>query len=260
MEIANSVPRIAFFDIETAPITGLSWGIFDTNLIHVIEPTFMLCYALKWAGNKRVTTRALCDFPAYEKNRYDDKALVTKLHEEMSGADIVVAHNGDAFDLKKINARFAVHGLGPLPPLKSIDTLKIARRHFKFDSNKLDNIGRYLGVGRKLAHTGKDLWLGCMSGDAKAWKLMRRYNAQDVHLLEAVYDKIKPWDKSHPNIPAYSDRCGCPVCSSINVQLRGFNIAKTRRTQRLQCQDCGHWYSGETIKGVPLQPLHSKTA
>jgi hypothetical protein len=48
-------------------------------------------------------------------------------------------------------------------------------------------LGHFLGIGRKLNHTGKALWLGCMSGDPKSWKKMRRYNQQDVRLLEAVY-------------------------------------------------------------------------
>lgn len=241
-------PRIAFFDIETAPIDGYTWEMFDTNVFHVKRPTYMLCYAIKWADQKKVTTRALCDYPGYLNDRENDKALVTDLHKDISSADIVVAHNGDSFDLKKAAARWIVHGLPPPPPVKTIDTLKLARRSFKFDSNKLDNIGRYLGVGRKLPHTGKDLWIGCMEGDPKAWRMMRKYNAQDVTLLEAVYLKIRAWSANPPNLSGYSLKPGCPVCQSTKVQMRGVNVAKTRRTQRLQCQDCSHWFSGATVK------------
>lgn len=241
-------PNIAFLDIETAPISGLSWTIWDTNLIHVIEPTFILCYAIKWAGQETVKTHALCDYPGYKRNKACDKALLSELWKALDKADIVVAHNGDAFDIKKINSRLLVHGFEPPSPYKTIDTLKIARKHFKFDSNKLDNIGLYLQVGRKLPHTGKDLWLGCMSGDARAWRTMRRYNAQDVRLLESVYEKVKPWASSHPDLRAYTGRTGCPVCKSQKVQCRGFNVAKIRKTQRMQCQDCGHWYAGRVIR------------
>jgi DNA polymerase III epsilon subunit-like protein len=65
----------------------------------------------------------------------------------MDEADLICAHNGDAFDIKKINSRLIVNGFKPPSPFKTIDTLKIARRVFKFDSNKLDNIGRYLSRG-----------------------------------------------------------------------------------------------------------------
>jgi uncharacterized protein YprB with RNaseH-like and TPR domain len=241
-------PRIAFIDVETAPIDALVWTMFEANVIHVNEPTYLLCYAIKWVGQSRVTTRALCDYPGYARNKKSDKALLADLWADLDGADILVAHNGDSFDFKKINARLLVHGYKPPSPFKTVDTLKIARRHFKFDSNKLDNIGRYLQVGRKLPHTGKDLWLGCMRGDAKSWRTMRRYNAQDVHLLERVYEKLKPWASNHPALTTYTERPGCPVCSSTHTQQRGFNVAKTRKTPRLHCQDCGHWFTGSVKK------------
>lgn len=243
-----AAPKVALIDIETAPITGLSWTIYDTNLIHVLEPTYILCYAIKWLGQKKTTTRALCDYPGYSKNKKSDKALLADLWRDLDAADIVIAHNGDAFDIKKINSRLVTHGLPSPSPYKTIDTLKIARRNFKFDSNKLDNIGRYLEVGRKLPHTGKDLWLGCMNGDPKSWRVMRKYNAQDIVLLEEVYQKIKSWDRSHPNLAIYDDTNGCPTCRSTNIQARGFNVAKTKKTQRLHCQDCGSWFSGKATK------------
>lgn len=240
-------PAIAFLDIETAPIRGLSWEIYDTNLIHVEEPTFILCYAIKWKGQKKVATHALCDFPLYKKDKSNDIDLIRKLWDDLDSADIVIAHNGDAFDIKKINARFLVHGLQPPTPFKTVDTLKIARRHFRFDSNKLDNIGRYLQVGRKLAHTGKDLWLGCMRGEPDAWRLMRRYNARDVELLESVYEKLKAWSPGHPVLTSYlapSPRVACPTCTSTNTHRRGWNVARHKKTPRFQCQDCGHWFYG----------------
>ncbi len=241
-------PRILFVDIETAPIKGYTWELFDTNVMHVEQPTFMLSYAYKWADKKTVWTAALCDYPGYKKDLSNDAALVTGLHELMASADIIIAHNGDSFDIKKSNARFIVHGLPPLPPFKTVDTLKVARRYFRFDSNKLDNIGRYLQVGRKMPHTGKDLWLGCMAGDPKSWATMRRYNAQDVRLLEAVYLKLKSWHTGHPDLRAYTGRTGCPTCQSQHVQCRGVNTNKTRQTQRMHCLSCRRWYQGPVIK------------
>jgi len=240
--------KILLVDIETAPINGLTWTMFEANVIHVIQPTYMMSFSVKWLDKKGVKTFGLCDYPAFKKDKTNDGPLVADLWKYFDAADVIIGHNGDSFDIKKTNARLAVHQLGPPSPYKTIDTLKLARASFKFDSNKLDNIGRYLGVGRKLPHTGKDLWLSCMAGDPKAWRTMKRYNAQDVRLLEAVYLKLRPWSKNPPHLPSYSDATGCPVCSSTNVQHRGFNVAKQRKTQRLQCQDCGHWHSGDIVK------------
>jgi uncharacterized protein YprB with RNaseH-like and TPR domain len=242
----SAEPRIVFLDIETAPITGLAWTMFEANLIHVTDPTFLLCYGIKWADGKNVRVRALCDLPNYKKNKKTDKGLVRELWDVLDRADIVIAHNGDAFDIKKINARFAVHGLKPPSPYKTVDTLKVARRYFKFDSNKLDNIGRYLEVGRKLPNTGKDLWIGCMAGNQVAWRMMKQYNKQDVLLLERVYHKIKAWSDSHPVLTAYHpmQEMACPTCLSTHVQRNGWKIARFKKSPRFHCQSCGHWFLG----------------
>lgn len=222
---------------------------FDTNVIHVIEPTYILCYAIKWMGEKKITTHALPDYPGYSKNKKSDRALCADLWKDLDHADFIIAHNGDAFDIKKIKSRLLVHGYRRPSPFKTIDTLKISRREFKFDSNKLDNIGRYTKLGGKMPHTGMDLWIGCMDrDDPKSWRTMRRYNARDVALLEGVYEKLKSWDKSHPSLTANDDAPGCPTCRSTDVQRRGFNVAQKRKTQRMHCQNCGAWFPGAIIK------------
>lgn len=169
--------------------------IWETNIVEVIENSFMLSFSYKWLGEKATHTYALPDFHRFRKDKHDDSQLVAKLHELLSQADIVVHHNGDRFDVPTANTRLLFHGFSPPAPFKTIDTCKQARRLLKLPSNKLDDIGEYFGLGRKLAHTGKHLWLACMNGDRKAYKLMKKYNAQDVVLLENVYLKMLPYIK-----------------------------------------------------------------
>ena len=87
-----------------------------------------------------------------------------------------------------------------------------------------------------------------MNGDKKSWKVMRKYNARDVELLERVYLKLRPWFTQHPNLNAYTDRKDCTKCGSHRLQRRGFEILKNRKRQKFQCLDCGGWSSGELIK------------
>jgi uncharacterized protein YprB with RNaseH-like and TPR domain len=242
-------PRVAFFDIETAPIKGYTWTMYEASVLSVQKPTYILSYAMKWADQKKVHTRALPDYKLYKQDRENDRDLVKDLWKMMDEADIIVAHNGDAFDIKKANARFITHGLTPPSPSKTIDTLKIARKVFKFDSNKLDTIGGYLGVGRKLPHTGIHLWLGCMDGDPISWRMMRRYNAQDVRLLEQVYLKVRAWAPSHPDLRIHSRQDGCPTCQSQNVVRAGLAFTRTKARQRFVCRDCGRYFQGEAIDG-----------
>lgn len=129
-------------------------------------------------------------------------------------------------------------GLPPPAPYKQLDTKKIAKKYFSFTSNKLDDLGRYLGIGQKLDTGGYGLWLGCEEGDPKAWKKMKRYNKQDVVLLEEVYLKLRPWIANHP---AVDNRDNCPKCNSANMQKRGYGFNKTSKYQRFQCMDCGGW-------------------
>lgn len=241
------MPKILLMDIETAPSLGYFFDLWkEGNILDTAKDWYVLSFAAKWLGEKKTKVWALPDYPGYKKNQECDKALLGDLWQLLNEADIVVAHNGDRFDIRKVNARFIVHGLRPPSPYRSIDTLKIARKYFKFDSNRLDDLGRYFGIGRKLPHIGKALWLGCMAGDKKAWDTMKRYNARDVELLEPVWQRLRAWAPNHRTL--YTRRLDdCPACESTKVQARGFVHFKASKKQRFQCQDCGHWYSGSKL-------------
>ena len=241
-------PRVLFWDLENAPNLGWTWGKWEQNVIQFKQNWYMLSFSYKWQGEKRIKTRALCDYPGYSRDKENDGKLVRDLWKVLDEADVAIGHNADRFDTRKANARFAFHGLKPPSPFKSVDTLKIARRHFQFDSNKLNDLGHYLGVGHKLPHTGANLWFGCMAGDPKCWRTMKRYNAQDVALLERIYLKLRPWSSSHPDLTNFTRSEACPVCQSHNIQNRGFNVTKTMRSPRMQCRDCGKWFSGPRRK------------
>lgn len=240
-------PKIALFDIETAPYLGYVWEKYDTNVIEFVSGGYMLCFSVKWLGKEKVEVWGLPDFPGYEKNKQDDLLLLTKLWEVMNQADIIIGHNGDAFDLKTSYKRMALNGLTPPPDFKTIDTLKVVRSRFKFPSNKLDDLGNEFKIGRKLPHTGFHLWKGCMAGDPHSWDLMKRYNKQDVVLLEKVYLKIRPWIKNHPNLNVYTRTANCPKCGSNKVQNRGYEYGKTVTYQRRRCSNCKGWFKGGRI-------------
>ncbi len=242
-------PKILLIDIETAPCIIASWSIRspDAGAVWVERDTFIMSFAAKWLGERRVRTYALPDYPRYKTHKHDDKYLVQELWDMLDAADVVIAHNGDAFDIKKIKSRMLVHRMKPYASFKSIDTLKIART-CKFDSNKLDNLGRYLEEGRKLPNTGGHLWRKCIEGHLPSWRIMRRYNAQDVALLERVYERLKPWAPNHPNLNLYTGQHDCPTCQSSNLTMRGMNYGKTVVRQRMLCKDCGASFSGNIIK------------
>jgi DNA polymerase elongation subunit (family B) len=245
----NTAPKILLFDIETAPNLAYVWGKYEQDVISLERSWYMLCFAAKWADQKQTFAYGLPDFPLYKKEKANDRELVRKLWELFDEADIIIAHNGDQFDIKKTNARFIEHGFTPPAPYKTIDTKKVAKASFKFDSNKLDDLGQYLKLGRKLKTGGFDLWLGCMSGDKKAWQTMIDYNKQDVILLEKVYLAMRPWMKNHPNMNVYKETGGlCPNCSSSNIGKRGFSYSTNGKVQVYVCKDCGSRPSEKSLK------------
>lgn len=251
--------NITLLDIETSPIIGYAWSTWDTNLLKVLEPTKIISMAWKSLGDKKTQVRALCDYKGYKANVLNDKALMGDIWDVLNEADIVVAHNGQAFDTKKINARFIINGLDAPRHYEVIDTLKVAKKYFKFDSNSLDSLGSYLGEGEKIANGGFGLWTACMAGDLGAWKRMKDYNVRDVELLERIYLRLRPFmNGDHPDVNLvagnFSRPQSCHICGSEHVQKRGYSFTKTGRKQRYQCSDCGSWSSGsfERVRGAPV--------
>lgn len=239
--------KICFIDIETAPSLGWVWGKWEQNVIDFKTDWYMLSFAYKWADGGKVVKKGLIDYPNYTKNKEYDGDLVNDLWKVFDEADILIGHNGDSFDIRKSNSRFLTHGLNPPSPYKTVDTLKIARRAFKFDSNKLDDLGRYLGIGRKTPHTGFNLWKGCMDGDVASWNVMKKYNGHDVELLEKVYYAVRAWAPVHPNVNK-GQLEACPKCGSNKTQRRGFSFTLLRKKQRFQCLKCAGWFEGSAKK------------
>lgn len=235
-------PKILLYDIESAPNLAYVWGKYEQDVLAYTREWYMLSFSWKWLGESKTHVLSLPDFKTYKKDPENDIELIRELWQLFDEADIIIAHNGNSFDQKKTNARFIFHGFPPPTPYKEIDTKLVAKRYFNFNSNKLDDLGKYFKIGQKLQTGGFELWQGCMRGDKKAWKTMTDYNKMDVILLEKVYEKMKPWMNNHPNIGLMNGELrACPNCGSSHLHRRGTTYTRTGSYQRLQCQDCGAW-------------------
>ena len=241
------MPKIITLDVETFPMIGAFWQLWETNPIWVDKPSIICCVSVKWYKGKQYTF-ALPDFKGYKVGHENPILLLRKLHAFIDEADIVLGQNHKRFDMKVINTEFLKYGLKPPSPYKMIDTLVEAKKHFRFASNKLDSMGEDLEEGRKLDHEGIKLWKRCMAGDMKAWNLMKRYNAQDVRLTERIYDRFIPWIDNHPAAKMKPKKWGeCENCKSTHLQSRGYEWGKNIKYHRIICMSCGHWQKGEKI-------------
>jgi len=237
--------KVLLFDIETSPHLSYTWGKWEQNVIEFKEYGDLLCYSYKWLGQDKVTAVGL--------NTKTKRELIHSLYCLFNEADIIIAHNGNSFDIKMANQYFIRAGFNPPHTYKTIDTKKLAKEKFRFVSNKLDDLGDYLGLGRKIQTGGFELWKGCMENKRESWKKMLEYNKQDVVLLERVYLKLRPWC-THPNMNLKRGVNKCPVCQSNHLQSRGYRMTVSGKYTRYQCQDCGRWCQGERIKeGVVIK-------
>ena len=227
--------RILFIDLETSPITAHTWGLWQQNISikQIVESTQVICFGARWYGQKKVIFKSV--------HHHGQKEMLSELHGLMDEADAIVGWNSKGFDHKHIRREFLEAGLLPPSPAKDIDLMLEVKRNFRFPSNKLDYVAQRLGVGAKVEHTGFQLWLDCMAGSDKAWRMMKKYQIQDVDLLVELYEILLPWMR-HPGVPAHSgNEDGCPNCGSTKLQRRGYESLSTGRYQKFQCQGCGKW-------------------
>lgn len=244
--------KILLWDIETSPMVSTHWGLWDQNINHddTLEDWKIICAAWKWLDEEQVSA---VKWKKTDNKKispvwgFCDKNVVKTLHRILSKADMLVGHNADAFDLKKFNTRCIQLGLKPLGPIPSVDTLKVAKKHFKFSSNKLDYISKYLGSEGKMS-TPKGLWNDVIRGVRGSLDIMVEYNKKDVIELETVYLFLLPWIENHLNRNLFSDGECCPNCGSKNLKSNGYRTNRTIRYKRLTCQDCGKPSKGAVVK------------
>lgn len=235
--------KVLLVDIETAPNTAYCWGLWDQNIQHdqLVQSGYILCWAAKFLGSDTVHFAS--------RQHTDAPTMLSGIHKLLDAADVVIHYFGSKFDIPTLNKEFVKYHFGPPSPYKQVDLKLVAGRAFRFESNKLDYVAQFLGLGAKVKHRGFQLWVRCMHGDPEAWAEMETYNRGDVTLLEKLYVRLLPWIERHPNAAAYTGRACCPRCQSTRIQKRGTAVAQTRRYARYQCQACAGWFrSGKPVK------------
>ncbi len=244
--------KVIFIDTEISPSLAWVWKNWQTNVIATAQDWFLMAVSYRWRDEDKVSVHALPDFPeTYKADPTNDVELITRVHELLDSADFVVCHN-TRFDVRKLNARMLLHRLPPPSPYKEICTLKIARKYFGFNSNRLDELCRQLGLGEKIEHSGSELWMDCLAGKKSAWSLMKQYCKHDTELLISLYDKIASWHSSHPNLDHFSRQGHCPICQNNHIQKRGFKRTKTTIKQTYQCQNCFHYFSDSKANSIRI--------
>lgn len=230
------------------------WNLKDqyVNLNQVVRDWHIMAWSAKWLGEPAKNIRY---YDLRNHKRGNDLPILRPLWRLLNKADIVLTQNGKAFDAKKINARFMLHGMRPPRPYKHLDTYLISKRAADFTSHSLEYLtDKFCVKYKKLSHPafpGLKLWSECLNGNRKAWNEMRLYNIHDVLATEEFYERIKAWapeSAPKPFLPAKVS-AQCQVCGDKGRMVRrGASVKNKFRYQRWQCQTCGKWATGDRIK------------
>ena len=144
--------RVAVFDIET---TGL-----DASFGRI------LAAAIQFYGPDKLEVFRADEYPDWKKGlRSNDKDIVSDILASLETADIIIAHNGTNFDVPFLRTRAIIHGLPVVHPRKIVDPVLLARKTFRFHSNRLDAIAGMLGTDFHKTTLAPKYWIKAMGED-----------------------------------------------------------------------------------------------
>lgn len=236
--------KIFVIDIETSCSLAAAFGrrkIFLSQDHIIREGGKILCFAYREVGT---TTTHLIGMTPQEALEDDDSRIVAELWELFEMADAIVAHNAAKFDFPMIKTRVLANNMPPLPTVKVLDTLIMARKNFRFPANGLDALAAYLGIQRKKDAGGITTWILYSQGDIEAINHMHEYCKVDVDVLYEVYMRLRSFGHTGSDFNAahYTDKqdgLSCNVCSS-QVYTTGRTVyTSVSKFEELRCSGCG---------------------
>lgn len=183
--------RVAVFDIET---TGLNASFGR-----------VLTAAIQFYGPDELVTFRADEYKDWNKGlRSDDREIVSDILASLEKADIVIAHNGVGFDMAFLRTRAIMHKLPVVHPRKIVDPVLLARRTFRFHSNRLDAIAQMLGCDFQKTPLAPKYWIKAMGdGDKESLDYIMEHNIADVFVLEEVARTVMPYIKTIDNIGSW---------------------------------------------------------
>ena len=243
--------RILILDVERLDgITQQHWwdrGDLKQRYIHhetvVREPrTTIVC--AKWYDEPDVIRLA-------EWDKGGRKTFLRRVHTLMSQADIIVGHNLDNADVPWLKGDFYVPRIGhplrpehtPLPPFKTVDTLKVLRREFKsgVPFKSLAAVNQILGLPGKTDHYDREAMERAVNGSVEDRERETDYCAGDVIATQWLYDWQRPHIKNHPAlfVDGKDKLTVCNRCGGETDDVARRYVANVLTYSMRKCVRCG---------------------
>lgn len=187
----------------------------------------------------------------------DDRKMMKAIRDRLEDFDLVIAQNGDRFDLPVFQERLAILGLPPLRNIITLDTLKLSRRSFRTHSHSLDAQAKKLGFGGKDKQDMSDA-IATMLNHPEKSKIRLDYNARDVHLLKKIFWRLCDYyNFSQMTINMLKlflkdDKIYCVKCAARRQKKFGVEVvyglvwnegrSNEYKEKGLRCKNCFHQF------------------
>ena len=236
-------------------ITGPFWDLNEIKAwtgkrIHaddVKEWPRTICAAWKWYDEEDVEFAA-----EWQVGGYD--GFMRAVWEVFDRADLIIGHNADRFDARHLMGGWAEMGLPAPSPYKVIDTLKIARGTFAYESNTLDALNKRLGIDAKTDKYDSRVAKAAVAGDKEAQDRIRFYNMGDIAASEALFDRLRPYARNIPHLGMWTDdEMACPSCGHTMTATGRTVHANVQKYEHLRCDNCGAHARGTTTLKSPTR-------
>ena len=236
--------KILILDVERLPgLTKQDWwdrGDLKNRYIHyeAVERqprTTIVC--AKWYDSPDVIELA-------EWDQGGRKKFLRKVHALMTSADIIVGHNVDNADLPWLAGDLHLEaGLPPLPPIKSVDTLKVLRRQFKSGApfKSLDAFCQIVGIPAKSDKYDRAAMERAVADKSvEDRERLVAYCVGDVIATQGLYDFLRPYITNHPAlfVDGKDKMTVCHRCGHDTEPIPRRYVANVLTYSMRRCTNC----------------------
>lgn len=167
---------------------GLTIGYFDIETTFSMWSRFLCGSVADQFGN--VTTISVATHPG--KTVLDDGPAVKAYAEMLQQFDILVSWNGKLFDVPRINARLAYHGLPLLYPRMHIDAMYLAKGSmFNIGRKSLANAEAFFEAKNGKTPLSPRIWDKADHGDDEQFDTIVEHCEADVLVLREIFGHLK---------------------------------------------------------------------
>jgi DNA polymerase III, epsilon subunit and related 3''-5'' exonucleases len=185
--------------------------------------------------------------------------FLKRVHALMGEADIIVGHNLDGADVPWLKGDFYLPRIGhpyrpnfkPMPPFKTVDTLKVLRREFKSGApfKSLDAMCQIVGIPGKTDKYDREAMERAVAGSVEDQQRETDYCEGDVIATQWFYDWLRPHIKNHPalHVDGQGKLDTCRACGNKTEPIAKRWAADVFTYTMQRCTVCG-WHGRLSIE------------